>query len=486
MTSNDRGSAMILSLLIVLALSIIGASLTVLSLTETYGSMNYRLMSQARYGAESAVHASANFLLNNYTVPGGAGDPLAAYDMTAFPVKNGGGAPVILSGLTGVTGTYPVGAVNTAFGAATTGSLQTGNANIQYSASAKLVAMRQINMYGQPTPVVVQTWELTGRGTTTGARNAEVEVTATLERQLTPTFSFALFATANNCGSLKFSGGALVDSYDSGSMVIQNGSPVTQQFGGNIGSNGNLNETGNGTVIYGSMSTPRTGVGNCSNSGVDAWTSSGGAQVTGGLVQLPQTMVYPAPAPPNPMPPTGTMEINKNTPCAAVGVTGCVAGNPSGLVIPPGSYGNLNLTAQGVIHLTAGIYTINSISLSGGSGIVIDSGPVVVNVGGQGVNTPVDLTGGTLTTLNIDPSQFRIDYAGSGQIKLNGGTASAGLVYAPGAPVSFSGGSDWYGGVVAATVDDTGGTHVHNDRRVAATFYTAGNFMLSSFSWKKF
>jgi hypothetical protein len=392
----------------------------------------------------------------------------------------------VLSGMSGVTANYPSGAVNTAFVGATTGSLASGNATIQYSASAKLVAMRNITVYGQATPVVIQTWELTGKGTTSGARNAEVQVTATLERQLLPTFSFALFATNGGCGALKFGGGALVDSYDSGNMVLQNGAPVTQQWGGNVGANGNLNEGGSGTVIYGSMSTPLTGVGNCAQGAVDAWTTNGGAQVTGGLVQLSQTMTFPPPSPPNPMPPTTTTSINKNSTCAQLNITGCAAGNPSGVVIPPGTYGNINMTSQGIIHLTAGVYTINSISLSGGSGIVVDSAPVVFNVGGAGVTTPVDLTGGTLTSLNIDPSTFQIQYAGTGAIKLNGGTASAGLVYAPNAPVTFAGGSDWYGGVVASTVTDQGGTHIHNDRRVGANFYTAGNFMLSSFSWKKF
>jgi len=485
MRENERGSALILALLIVLAISVIGASLTVLSLTETYGSMNYRLMSQARYGAESAVHRAANYLLYTYAVPGGAGDPLGAYNMATAPVSAGGGA-VILSGMSGVGANYPVPAVNTDFTNATTGSLPSGNATITYTASAKLVAMRNISVYGQLLPVVIQTWEITGRGTTTGARNAETEVTATLERQLLPTFNFALFATSGGCGALKFGGGAMVDSYDSGTMTLVNGQPVTQQWGGNVGANGNLNEGGNSTIIYGSMSTPLTGVGNCASGGVTAWTSNGGATVTGGLVELSQTMTFPTPSPPSPMPPTTSLGITSNTTCMQAGVTGCTPGNPSGLVIPPGTYGNINLTGQGVIHLKTGVYTVNSISLAGNSQLVIDSGPVVLNVGGQGVTNPVDLTGGTLTTLGLDPSTFQIQYAGTGGIKLEGGSAAAALVYAPGAPVTFAGGSDWYGGVVAANVTDQGGTKVHNDRKVNGSFFSAGNFMLSSFSWKKF
>ena len=35
-----------------------------LSQTETYASMNYKMMSQARYGAEAGVEKAANFLFD--------------------------------------------------------------------------------------------------------------------------------------------------------------------------------------------------------------------------------------------------------------------------------------------------------------------------------------------------------------------------------------------------------------------------------------
>ena len=161
MTRNDSGSALVMSLLIVMALSIIGAALTVLSLSETYGSMNYRLM--------SAVHKAANYLLNNYAVPGVAADPLGAYTLATSPVSVNGGA-VVLSSISTVPSNYPVGATQAAFQIASKGSLVTGNANIQYSASATLLSMRQIAVYGSMTPFTLQTWQITGKGTTTGAR----------------------------------------------------------------------------------------------------------------------------------------------------------------------------------------------------------------------------------------------------------------------------------------------------------------------------
>ena len=54
---------------LMMALSVIGASLMLLSQTETYSSLNYRLMSQARYGAESGIQKTVNYLLNPATTP---------------------------------------------------------------------------------------------------------------------------------------------------------------------------------------------------------------------------------------------------------------------------------------------------------------------------------------------------------------------------------------------------------------------------------
>jgi hypothetical protein len=482
-SKNDEGSALIMSLLIVMALSIMGATMTVLSLSETYGSMNYRLMSQARYGAESAVHKAANYLLNGYALPGTPGDPLASYTLTTSPVRVGG-APVVLSAITDVPANYPAGGTQAAFLAAAQGSLVSGNANVQYSASATLVSMRQVTVYGSPTPVVIQTWEITGRGVTTGARNAQVEVTTILERQTVSLFNYAVFATNAGCGALTFSGGSVVDSYDSQNVVMSGGNVVTQQYGGNVGSNGNLNESGNPTTIYGTMSTPRTGVGNCSAGGVSAWSVNGNASVEGGLIQLPQALVFPPPAPPNPMPPTTTLALTKTSTCA--GITGCTAGSPDGLVIPPGEYGNLNLSGQAVIHLTAGTYSVNSLSLSGNSTVVIDSGPVIFNMGGTGASTVVDFTGGSLTNATLDPGLFQVVYAGTGQIRMSGGAEASGMVYAPNAAVQITGGSDWFGAVVAATFQASGGMRVHNDRRLANDFVSVGNYMLGAFSWKKY
>jgi len=38
----------------------------------------------------------------------------------------------------------------------------------------------------------------------------------------------------------------------------------------------------------------------------------------------------------------------------------------------------------------------------------------------------------------------------------------------------------------AATVSDTGGTSFHYDRHLQQQFMTAGTYMLSGFTWKKY
>src|SRR6266404_164165 len=141
--SNEKGTAMLFAIILVLVLSVMAASMMFLSQSETWASMNYRLMTQARYGAEAGIHATANFLMNNYAPPAPtAGNPPpmpAGYNMILpvpaacgdIPcVTDGGGNPIILSTLNGVPATYPDGAQRAAFNAVTgppNNTLQAGN-----------------------------------------------------------------------------------------------------------------------------------------------------------------------------------------------------------------------------------------------------------------------------------------------------------------------------------------------------------------------
>ena len=156
---GERGVALVLSLFLVTIMSVLAASLMFLSQTETYATMNYRMMSQARYGAESGVHAAANYLLNGYVAvePGSVTDPLASYNTNVSPVTYLG-KPVVLSAATGVASNYPVAATVTAFNNAAKGTLAAGTTTVNYSAYATLMAM-QVGGTG-----IVQTWQITADG----------------------------------------------------------------------------------------------------------------------------------------------------------------------------------------------------------------------------------------------------------------------------------------------------------------------------------
>ena len=486
---SDEGAALILALCLILVASVIGASMMMLSQTETYASVNYRSMTQARYAAESGVHKAVNYILNSYPAPGGAGDPLASYNMNASPVTFNG-QPVVLSAITGVASNYPVAATQTAFNAAVQGNLSLGGTSAQYAASATLLSMKQMTGYGTGNPTIIQTWQITGDGTTGGSRPATVEVTAVLEQQTMAFNVYGMFATSNTCGALSFSGGVTTDSYDSSNMTMAGGHPVTQPISGNVGTNGNLTESG-GTIVNGSLSTPRSGVGNCHSGAVDALTQNGNAQVTGGMIQLPQSVSYAPPALPNPLPPTGNTNITGSTTCAGAGFSAMTCSGPAGALVlnPSGGalYGaDIKLSGGAVMHLTAGTYDFNSVSLSGGSSVIIDSGPVIMNIVGTGKTNPVDFSGGSVSNASFIPKNFQLQYAGTAGVQISGGSATAIMVYAPNAAINLSGGSGVYGSIVGATIQDSGGTAVHYDRDLPTEFFTSWNSMLSSFSWKKY
>jgi hypothetical protein len=389
---------------------------------------------------------------------------------------------------------YPVAAVQTAFNTAGVGkgSITAGNATINYNTYAELLSMPQtFKPFGSTTNTTVQTWQIVSIGSISSIRNSQVEVSAILEQHRTPAFNYAAFATDNGCSALNFGGGGNTNSYDS-SAALSGGLPVTSATFGNVGTNGNLATSGSPTTLNGTLSTPRTGVGTCSSGNVTAWSASSG-NVTGGLVQLPQPVVYPMPT----IPAAGTVDITSNSSCPAVATVAsaggtCVAGSfmtvapttPNGTM----SLHTLSLTGNVDLHLAAGTYNIDSLTETGNTALVLDSVPVFLYVTGSGGGTVIQLTGGGLvnTTGNFDPTTFQIFYAGTGTVSLKGGANAVGLLYAPNAAFSFAGGSNWYGAVIGKDMTDMGGAAVHYDRKLQNKAFTVGPWMLDSFTWKKY
>ncbi len=491
--NSEQGMAIILALFMMLAMTVLGTSLMFVSKTETLSSHNYRLMSQARYGAESGIHTAANYLLSgaySAAAPGMAasGDPMANYVTTVSPVTYNG-APVVLS-WDATASNYPITAVKTAFAAAAQGTLDVKDAPVTYKAHATLKSMRQISDAFTGSLITLQTWDVTAEGSITGARNATVEVSSLIERQTTPVYAYAAFATDNGCAALSFAGGATTNSYDS-QAALSSGLPVVGNYGGNVGSNGNLTEVGNTTVVQGSLSTPRQGVGACTANNVTAQTTSGGATVSGGLNQLSQNVTYPTPPAPNPLPPTTATDFKKTTGCPS-GYGSVCANSTNGATITPASassivtMGNVAVNAGAVLQLNAGIYVMNSLTMNGNSTIKINSGPVVIKVAGVGQSTPITITGQGLVNSTFRPSDLQFIYGGTGEVKLAGGDTTAGLFYAPNATANITGGADLYGAIVVKQLTEAGGAAIHYDRRLQNDALTAGNYMLSAFTWKSY
>src|SRR5260370_33569939 len=97
-------------------------------------------MPQALCGAETGIHETANFLMNNYAPPtatAGAQPPMPAGYNIIHPVPaacgdspcvtDPAGNPIVLSSLSGVAANYPDAAPKTAFNAATKSARQAGN-----------------------------------------------------------------------------------------------------------------------------------------------------------------------------------------------------------------------------------------------------------------------------------------------------------------------------------------------------------------------
>ena len=525
---EERGMALVLTLFLTSALTVLAASLMFLSQTETYASMNYKMMSLARYGAEAGVERASNYLFDHtkYTRPSTSGtDLLSMYDRSTSPVKLlSNGQPVVLSAIDGVDSNYPVPAVVTAFRNAAKGDLSAGNTTIHYAASATLIAMQTFDPYGGgagAAPGVVQTWQITSDGTLGGARTAIVEVDAVVEQPVWPASSYAAFATANVCGAMYFHGNVTTNSYDSSSLSGTT-TPTFSSSGGNVGTNGNLNVEGS-VDVQGNLYTPRTGVGACTSGAVDALTETGSAHIDGSIVQLPAAVSYPTPPLPSPLPPTNTVNITSITgACDALGFTGATAswcttsGSGSSQKVTINSGGapillpSVSVGSQVTLEITAHagpaqMVNINSLDLTGGGTIAVVASAsnqsllinlVGKNPDGSDMTTVMDFGGSsgghfandsTCTGCSVfDASMLQFIYAGTGNVTFRGTNSAAATFYAPNATVNFNGTADLYGSILGKTVTNGGNANIHYDRRLSHDFYVEGAQMLGTFTWKRF
>ena len=106
--------------------------------------------------------------------------------------------------------------------------------------------------------------------------------------------------------------------------------------------------------------------------------------------------------------------------------------------------------------------------------------------GGADMATVMDMGGNAIANPSLDPQKLQILYAGPGTINMRGGPEASMMMYAPNANVETYGNADIFGSVLTRTLETHGNTRFFYDRRMSSTFVTFGNYVMSSFSWRKY
>lgn len=263
---------------------------------------------------------------------------------------------------------------------------------------------------------------------------------------------YGFFAYGTSCSppSFDIGGNAFVDGYNStsGGTYVATHSPAQ----GSIGSNGGVYAHGTSTNVGGkvyveNVGPPPTYTGACPSFD---FSVSGNPLIGSVAVSTPLSK------------PTVTVPVS--------GSTDESSGHGSNVVLVPGSYRNLSVSAGGTLTLTApGTYNVACITASSaGSNITISPSnkAVTINVSGTGcASAPINFGSNTLinNTSGI-ASNLQINYAGTGTLTFTGGTNDYAIVNAPNAAVVLHGGADYYGSILANTIDDSGGTNLHFDQ----------------------
>ncbi|MBN9416272.1 MAG: hypothetical protein J0I12_12590 [Candidatus Eremiobacteraeota bacterium] len=249
--------------------------------------------------------------------------------------------------------------------------------------------------------------------------------------------------------SVRLSGGAFVDSYNStkGAYLIgsKNGSVLT-----NSTSAGSVIIEG-ASQIYGPVSIGPKGVldpnssgGTTMNSAYTVWRDWSTSYVSSSL----QTSAKDMPAVTLP---------------SAVGKTS-VSMSWGTNTLAPGNYDSVSIGNAGTLTLKAGVYVMNSFSIGGGANIqVAGDGPVQIYVAKSfSLNN-----GAVVSNSKVSPSLLQINMADGSTYDQQGGTQLTGVVYGPSATANLSNGSTIYGSLSGNSVKIAGASWVHYDEALS-------------------
>jgi hypothetical protein len=469
--------ALILVLLILLTLSVVTASLVFTTQTEIWTTTNYRVMTQARYAAEAGAQQAALWLANPnnsstmYTAP----TSYTGFNTAVLPVQDTSGHTIILTADGATTAYYPDTTVKDNFATALANQPVPGMTGATYAVNATLISMTA----GSPP---AQVWEINSTGNVSGVRSAKVSVKERIERVVSSTPAYAIFATSTACNALTFSGNVTTDSFNSDNGTY---AATHTNSSGDMGTNGSLLASGSpGVTIHGAFYSPLpASKGSCP---ANSYNWSGTGSIDAGARVLPGAWTPPAPKSPTGTPTSSSVVLGN-------GCTGLPPGSCSGsgrnITLNPGTYNALISSGTQTVHLMGGssscnFYNIYSVTMSGSFSFVVDSGKVCLVL--TSPSSPITGSGSWVNNPSGVPSNFEVDYAGTGSIPLSGSSASSAVINAPHAPVVVSGSNDWYGSIIAYSVTASGGAKFHYDQALGGTSASASKFHFSWFSWNKF
>jgi Tfp pilus assembly protein PilX len=561
---NQRGVTLIIALLLLLVLSMLAAGIIFVTQSETWASANDRTLTQARYAAEAGSQATINWLSHSYTAPTSFG----SYTTTTVPVQARARQRVVLSAMSGVSSNYPDSTVQSAFNTALSSQSVPGLTNATYSTYATLISMTPgsgVSWLGSGG--VQQTWQITSQGTVSGVRNATVQVVSTIQNSGSPIFDYAMESTATGCTAtdkaapIDFTGGttSYTDSYNSnsGPYIYAANEASGGGTNGNIavvnpGSGGtpgyiSLGSGGNVAIVYGAVSTTNKTVGSsCPTDGIsgahyvsiNTSTPSNNVPLPWGCTTTPCYAVA--------SPSTASQDVSTNcrkiTGCTSLGSTYINDAGAKTSVneysLAPGAttnYGNVEVDNADVLVLSAGTYNMNSLNFAKDGQVVVSSGPVVINLSGDGftactstncngaslvlnvggnagmnlcnnglpgnvgqlsnANCPTRAYSGSLgvssgtpitNPISGTPSQLQVVYAGQAAIGATGAPLCA-VTYAPNASVQMTGAPlAYYGSIIANSLADTANSPIHYDQALQNTIMQIGPFQQIGFTWSKF
>jgi len=467
---QKRGIALIFTLLGMIIMSLLAASLLYISNAEGLSANNYKSQAKAEYAASAGVQQAIDWFYNNYTpwLDSSSGGVLlttgsAGYSYSGATPQYSSAAVVLGSGAN-----FPDSTISSSFNAIRSGTIAMGNTNTTFLVDSARLVFYQTYKDMQGNTVIAERWNITATGTVpTVLSNKIVRETATIERFYIPIFKDAI---RGKC-EVDIGGNITTDSYYS-----TKGGPTGSNLytgadaGASIGSNAFLQASGNSGVINGNA-----------YYGDSAGTCSGGVDFNHPEIVQGQTLNTPGPTFP---PITPTFAVISPAVNSCTSNPSRLSPNTSGspysecdpngnddvwICLPSGSTPQSLFINSFIINgsqdLTLKQDTANNGCTSGSTNCstAAPCAPLKLYV-----NVALTLGGNGIVNTDYTPPNFSILYSGTSEADFTGCSTFSGTVYAPNASVQLKGNSTFNGAVTALSVRDLGAVTVNYDLSLAA------------------